>query len=166
MSDVTLGEIKELVRTFTESRWVSLELDIGGTHLVLGRDGAPVTRAAPPSSVAIAETAPAPAAAGPMTVVEAPEQLSGDPEPVPGKYVDVRSPAVGAFWVAPSPGEPPFVEVGQTIEADQQLGIVEVMKLMNHISAPCAGTVVKVCVANAQMVEFDQVLFLIEPADA
>jgi biotin carboxyl carrier protein len=75
----------------------------------------------------------------------------------------VRSPAVGSFWVAPSPGEAPFVQVGDTVGEDQQLAIVEVMKLMNPVVTPVAGEVVEVCAANADLVEYDQVLFWIRP---
>jgi biotin carboxyl carrier protein len=79
--------------------------------------------------------------------------------------VEVRSPAVGAFWVAPSPGASPFVAVGQTVAADEQLAIVEVMKLMNPVVAPRAGEIVQICARNSDLVEYDQVLFLLRPAD-
>jgi acetyl-CoA carboxylase biotin carboxyl carrier protein len=79
--------------------------------------------------------------------------------------VAVRSPAVGAFWTAPSPGEPPFVRVGDPVAADQQLAIVEVMKLMNPVVASTAGEVVQVCAENAALVEYEQVLFWIRPSD-
>jgi biotin carboxyl carrier protein len=72
---------------------------------------------------------------------------------------------VGVFWVAPSPGQPPFVELGQVVARDEQLAIVEVMKLMNPVVAPVAGTVVRMCAANAELVEYDQVLFWIRPDD-
>ena len=78
--------------------------------------------------------------------------------------VAVNSPAVGSFWVAPSPGQPPFVQVGQTVAEDEQLGIVEVMKLMNPVLSPTAGEVVEVCAANAELVEYEQVLFWIRPS--
>ena len=80
--------------------------------------------------------------------------------------VEVRSPAIGSFWLAPSPGQPPFVEPGQVVAVHEQLAIVEVMKLMNPVVAPVAGEIVQVCVGNAEMVEYDQVLFLVRPADA
>jgi biotin carboxyl carrier protein len=77
--------------------------------------------------------------------------------------VAVRSPAIGSFWVAPSPGQPPFVQVGDAVTEDQQLAIVEVMKLMNPVVSPTAGEVVRVCAANAELVEYEQVLFWIRP---
>ena len=77
--------------------------------------------------------------------------------------VPVQSPAVGAFWVAPQPGAPPFAEVGRTVAEGDQLAIVEVMKLMNPVLASQAGEIVQVCAANAELVEYDQVLFWIKP---
>jgi acetyl-CoA carboxylase biotin carboxyl carrier protein len=76
-------------------------------------------------------------------------------EPVP-------SPIAGVFYRAPSPDAPPFVEVGQQVSADDVIGIVEVMKLMNTVRAGVAGTVVEICVDNAELVEFEQVLVRIE----
>lgn len=73
----------------------------------------------------------------------------------------VRSPMVGVFYQAPAPGADPFVKVGQQITADATLCIIEVMKLMNSISAGCAGTVERVLVENGDPVEFDQALFVI-----
>ncbi len=78
------------------------------------------------------------------------------------KYYEVRSPIVGSFYTAPSPDADPYVKVGQKITAGSVLCIVEAMKLMNEIEAEVSGTVIKVCVENAQPVEYNQVLFLIE----
>jgi biotin carboxyl carrier protein len=72
---------------------------------------------------------------------------------------------VGSFWVAPSPGQPPFVQVGQMVAEEEQLAIVEVMKLMSPVLASTAGEVVEVCAANAELVEYEQVLFWIRPSD-
>ena len=74
------------------------------------------------------------------------------------------SPIAGVFYRAPGPDAPPFVEVGQRVAADDVIGIVEVMKLMNTVRAGVAGTVIEVCVGNAELVEFEQVLVRIDPA--
>ena len=73
---------------------------------------------------------------------------------------------VGIFYRAPGPGAPPFVEVGDEVEEGQQVGIIEVMKLMNRISAPCAGIVREICVENAQLAGFEVPLLWIEPPTA
>lgn len=79
--------------------------------------------------------------------------------------VTVRSPLVGTFYWAPEPGAAPFVEVGETVEPGQTVGIVEAMKLMNPIVADTHGVVIEVCVANEDPVEFDQPLFRISSLD-
>lgn len=80
--------------------------------------------------------------------------------------VDVVSPMVGTFYHAPSPNEPPFVEVGQRVEVGQSIGIVEAMKLLNPIESEFAGEVVAVVVGNGEPVEFSQPLVRIRPIPA
>lgn len=179
--EVTIREITELVRQFEASGWSSLELDIGGMHLVLGRDGAPAHRQAPvpatapsPATPATAES-PAPAAAAapaqeaPAPAAPAPASSDTPSAPIAPsegtRRIEVRAPVVGSFWVAPSPGQPPFVNLGDEVTEGQQLAIVEVMKLMSDISAPAAGRIVEICAKNAELVEFEQVLFVLEVAD-
>ena len=75
----------------------------------------------------------------------------------------VHSPMVGTFYECPSPGSPPFVKAGDTVEIGQVLCIVEAMKLMNEIEADVAGEIVKKLVANGQPIEYGQELFVIRP---
>jgi acetyl-CoA carboxylase biotin carboxyl carrier protein len=75
----------------------------------------------------------------------------------------VQAPMVGTFYRAPAPGKPPFVEVGQAVEPDTIVGIIEVMKLMNSIEAGVRGTVREIHAQNAAAVEFGEVLMAIEP---
>ena len=77
--------------------------------------------------------------------------------------VDVASPLVGTFYRAPSPGAPPFVDVGARVEPDTQVCIVEVMKLMNAVVAGAGGVVAEVCAENGASVEYGDVLFRIDP---
>ena len=79
------------------------------------------------------------------------------------KAVEFRSPMIGTFYRSSSPDKPPFIQVGDTVRKGQPLCIVEAMKLFNEIEAEYDGKVVKILVENAQPVEYDQVLFLIEP---
>ncbi|RYB93070.1 acetyl-CoA carboxylase biotin carboxyl carrier protein [Nocardioides oleivorans] len=125
------------------------------------------TRSAAPAAVAVPAPAPAAAAPAPVAVAAAPV-APAEPAPVPaaptseGRGDPVAAPIAGVFYRAPSPDAPPFVEVGQQVAADDVIGIVEVMKLMNTVRAGVAGTVVEVCVADAELVEFEQVLVRIE----
>ncbi len=80
------------------------------------------------------------------------------------KYHIIKSPLVGTFYRAPSPGAPPFVEVGDTVSKGQVLCIIEALKVMNEIESDIDGKVVKILVENGQPVEYGQELFYIEPA--
>ena len=81
-----------------------------------------------------------------------------------GEIVDVRPPLPGTFYRAPSPGAEPFTEVGQIVDADTILGLVETMKLMNSVVSGCHGEIVEICAENAQLVEAGDVLMRIRVA--
>lgn len=86
--------------------------------------------------------------------------VSHEPEEIKGHAV--RSPMVGTFYASPSPEEASFVSVGQSVKAGDTLCIIEAMKMFNEIEADKSGTIVSILVKNAQPVEFDQPLFIIE----
>jgi acetyl-CoA carboxylase biotin carboxyl carrier protein len=75
----------------------------------------------------------------------------------------VRSPMVGLFYRSPSPGEKPFVALGQTVKVGDALCIVEAMKMMNKIEADCAGVITAIFIEDGQPIEFDEPLMVIEP---
>ena len=90
-----------------------------------------------------------------------------EPEPstqeqTTANQMEVRSPMVGTFYRSPAPDAEPYVDVGQQVEVGHTLCIIEAMKLMNEIESEYAGRIVKIMVENAQPVEYNQVLFLIE----
>lgn len=103
---------------------------------------------------------------------EAPKEQKDAPSASPGKkeeedtsgLVEVRSPIVGTFYRSSSPDKPPYVKVGDQIEEGSVVCIVEAMKLFNEIESEVSGKVVKVVVEDATPVEYDQVLFLVEPS--
>ncbi|AII11413.1 acetyl-CoA carboxylase biotin carboxyl carrier protein [Rhodococcus opacus] len=168
---VTHREVREILRTFQESGWASMTLELDGMRVTVGKDGPPAAAGNAPAPAPTAAPVAAPLTAAP-TPQAPPAPVASTPAPsAPAPAVDttgcieVRSQTVGAFWVSPSPGDPPFVQVGQTVEAGQQIAIVEVMKLMNPVLAPQGGEIVQICATNADLVEFDQVLFLIRPTD-
>ena len=78
-------------------------------------------------------------------------------------YLEVKSPMVGTFYRSSSPEKPPYAEVGKSINKGDVVCIIEAMKLFNEIEAEVSGKIVKVMVENAKPVEYDQVLFLVEP---
>jgi acetyl-CoA carboxylase biotin carboxyl carrier protein len=111
-----------------------------------------IVRAAAPAIVAAAPLMAPAAVAAPATV--APDEASH-----PGA---VLSPMVGVAYHSPEPGTPPFVTVGQSVEAGQTLLLIEAMKTFNQIRAPKAGTVARILVANSTPVEYGEVLLILE----
>jgi acetyl-CoA carboxylase biotin carboxyl carrier protein len=114
-------------------------------------------RHAQPASAATPEVVAAPAAGIESDAVS--ESLAAAPN-----LAVVRSPIVGTYYEAPTPGAPPFVKVGDAVGVGQVLCIVEAMKLMNEIEADVAGEIVKKLIANGQPIEYGQELFHIRPA--
>ena len=126
------------------------------------RRNLPVTAVAAP----VVPVAQVPA---PVPVVDVPaqgESASAAPPAAAGSrsaLVDVTAPMVGPFYTAPAPGEAPFVEIGNRINAGQTICILEAMKLMNELEAEVAGEVVEILVDNGTPVEFGQVLMRVKP---
>lgn len=169
---LTPDDLKSLVAAFEASDWGEMSVRLGDTTLELTRTGRPPTTA---PSVSAAPAA-APAAPAPVAHAPAPRVLADAAAVVPmtaGTGPDqtkatwdghlVSAPSLGLFWRSPQPGAPPFVEVGQQVEAGDTVCIVEVMKLMNHVMAGVSGTVIAIEPENGQMVEFGQLLVVIRP---
>lgn len=109
------------------------------------------------------QAAPVPAASpAPTEGQGAPSADSGAAED--NKYITVKSPMIGTFYRSSSPDKPVFVEVGDTIKEGDTICIVEAMKLFNEIEAEVNGKIVKVLVDDASPIEYDQPLFLVDPA--
>lgn len=92
------------------------------------------------------------------------EERKAVPESDNGSGTEIKSPIVGTFYQAPAPDAEPYVKVGDRISIGQPLCIIEAMKIMNVIESEVAGKLVKVLVNNAQPVEYNQTLFIIDPA--
>jgi acetyl-CoA carboxylase biotin carboxyl carrier protein len=151
-------EIKDILAILEESGWEEAEVTIDDVKIVVSKgDGRPSV--APPPAAAAPAAASAPASAPAPAASPAPAAAAAEPE---GHLV--RSPSVGVFWRSPEPGAPPFVEVGDEVSAGQTLCIVEVMKLMQHVTADVDGEITAIHVENSQQVEFDTPLFSIAAA--
>ena len=155
-------ELKELIEFIIEKDIAEFELERGDVKVKIKRTSDVPTVTLPDSRyfavhpAAAAAAAPIPASA--PAKVEIAAASTPAPEPVEDLHI-VRSPIVGTFYEAPSPGAPPFVKVGDAVEIGQVLCIVEAMKLMNEIECDAAGEVVKKFVANGQPIEYGQELF-------
>ncbi len=157
---MTLEEIRELINLVTETGVAELEVERGDSRVrirrILRTRGHAI---AAPGAVAVAgETAETPAES-----VASPAAAAAAGPMVDPSLVTVKSPIVGTFYEASSPGTPPFVKMGDTVKPGDVLCIIESMKLMNEIEAEIAGTVVTKFVNNAQPVEYGEALFAIRP---
>ena len=140
---------------------------LGDFHLKYGDLELRVSRNAPPADASApaprSPPAQVPPAAAPAAGVEETKSARKPAAAVPPGMAAVKAPMVGTFYRAPSPGAPPFVEVGDRVEPDSVVCIIEVMKLMNTIHAGASGVVREIRVENSQPVEFGQVLLVIGP---
>ena len=140
--------VKELANILDQAGLAELEYETEAVAIRLSR----VTTAAPVAGAA-------PVAAAPVAIAEPVAELPANPADHPGA---VKSPMVGTVYTAPEPDAPAFITEGATVTAGQTLFIVEAMKVMNPITAPKAGTVVKIFVQNAQPIEFGEALVIVE----
>ena len=162
-----LKEIRQLIKIVEGSDISEFKLEEEGMKLVIKKElksgNGTVTETA--IQMVPAAVAAQPAAALQEAPVAAPAPAPPAAEEAPAANVhEVRSPMVGTFYRAPSPDADPYVEVGDSVSVGQTLCIVEAMKLMNEIESEVSGKIVKILVENAQPVEYNQVLFLIETA--
>jgi acetyl-CoA carboxylase biotin carboxyl carrier protein len=147
-----LRKLKTLIELVETSGIAELEIQEGEERVRITRAGTAPAPALVHLPAGAQPAAPAPAAAAPPAAPA--------PEPEPEGHV-VKSPMVGTFYRAASPGAKAFVEVGDTVKEGDALCIVEAMKLMNEIEADAAGVVKAILVENGQPVEFGQPLFLL-----
>lgn len=149
-----LRKLKTLIDLVAESDIAELEVTEGESKVRIVKSGAaaPQQMMMMPTQQAVAApiAAPAAPAAVPAAVAAA----------APTGHV-IKSPMVGTFYRAPSPGSPPFVEVGATVKEGDTLCIIEAMKLLNEIDADISGVITEILVESGQPVEFGQPLFVI-----
>ena len=148
-----LDEIREVVELMTANDLTEFELEEDGRRIAIKRG--------PEQIAAPAAVAPAPAAVAPDSS-SVPVDAAGGAAPDDQKYETITAPFVGTFYAAPSPDSPPYVQVGQEVDSDSVLCILEAMKVMNEIKTEIRGVVRSVLVENASPVQYGQPLFKIE----
>ncbi len=159
------SEIKDLIDFIDKSNLDEVNIETENFKISARKNtGKVLVEAAP--AVPTYTAAPVPAAA--------PAPVSSPPPAAPampaapeagGKLIEIKSPMIGTFYRSSSPESPNFVNPGDEVKKEQTVVcIIEAMKLFNEIESPVSGRIVKVLVENATPVEFDQVLFLVEPA--
>ena len=142
--------VKELAELLSANELTEIEVEDGYRKIKVKREGEPVMAYAP------APAAPAPAAAAPASAAAA------EVAPAAAPVDAVKSPMVGTAYLSPEPGAKPFIAPGQSVKAGDTLLIIEAMKVMNPITAPKGGKIGQILIGDAQPVEFDQPLVVIE----
>ena len=157
-------ELKDLIDFLVEKDITEFELERGDVKVRIKRGVEPVVipAASAPVQMVMPADAGRPAVPAPIAPASSPAAVPAEPAEEAGLHI-VKSPIVGTYYEAPSPGSPPFIKVGDEVSAGQVLCIVEAMKLMNEIESDVAGEVVKILVTNNQPIEYGQSLFAIRP---
>ena len=155
-----IRKIKKLIELLEESGISELEIHEGEESVRISRASPAGVPTAPAYHFA-APPMPAMAAATAAPATETATSAEAASAEVPSGHI-IKSPMVGTFYRAPSPGAKPFVEVGQTVKVGDTLCIVEAMKLLNQIESDKAGVIKQIPVENGQPVEYGEPLFVIE----
>jgi acetyl-CoA carboxylase biotin carboxyl carrier protein len=166
MPEIKPEDVEALIETFESSTWEELRLKVGEFELFLSKTGNAqgLPSNSSPHVAAIADRAGF--AATHATAPAAPPHPaapSGGTVDFPQHWIAVRAPNLGTFYRAPKPGASPYVTVGQRVGANTEVCLIEVMKLFTTVLAGTAGVVRQVLVEDAELVEYDQPLILIQP---
>lgn len=148
---LTARDVEEIMKLLEASTFDRLSLELDGIKLELERGGGNAPRARREAAPA----APAPAPASAPAIKPRGEREAG--------LLEITAPLLGIYYRAPKPGEPPFVEVGQRVDTETVIGIVEVMKLMNAVPAGVSGEIVEILATNGELVEHGEALMLVRP---
>ena len=154
-----VGTVRELVELMDKFDLGEVDLNDGDQRIRLRKNR--FAAAAPAPAPAALPPAPAAAHAGPSGN----SQPAAAPPAVPArKLLEIKSELVGTFYAKPAPDKDDYVKVGSRVTPDTVVCKVEAMKIFNDITAKCTGAIAEVCVKNAEFVEFDQVLFRVDPS--
>jgi len=171
---MTFKEIQELIKLVSKSKLNEFKVKDGDFEMIIrsenytkSNNSTPIIQAAP-SIMPIAQAAPAavPAPAAPVAAAPATPAAAAAPaeKEDTSKYIEIKSPMIGTFYRSASPEKPVYVSVGDKVDKNSVVCIIEAMKLFNEIEAEVTGTIVKVLVEDSQPVEYDQPLFLVDPS--
>lgn len=150
--------VETLLKLMSTHDLAEVDLAEGDRRIRLRKAGAFAPRAVAPAAFGPAP-APAPSAAPPAA-----PPVAAAPAAPAKNLIEIKSPMVGTFYAKPKPDKPDYVSVGTKVTPKTVVCQLEAMKLFNEITADCNGTVAEVCVKNGEAVEFNQVLFRVEPA--
>jgi acetyl-CoA carboxylase biotin carboxyl carrier protein len=161
---LSVEEIREVLKLFIDSELQDLRLEVGDVRLAVSKNSTVGSFTQPSIAPAVVKTG-----GTPTTLLETTDTVSASPPPPSNvsareDWVAITSPSVGVFYRRPSPDQPSFVEVGSVVAAGDPVCLIEVMKMFAGVTAPSAGRIAEIAVADATMVEYGQPLMYIEPA--
>jgi acetyl-CoA carboxylase biotin carboxyl carrier protein len=171
---MTIDEIKELIHVLQETGIAELEVQRGDSRVRIRKSNSPAQDVIVPTVIPMAMSgaaqpvfSPTPSASPtlPAPSTEPPSEPPNEPTGSENDIV-IKSPIVGTYYDAPTPGAPTFVKVGDRVEPKRVLCIIESMKLMNEIEAEVAGVVTGKLVENGRPVEYGESLFTLRPLSA
>ena len=157
-------QIQELVKMINKSNIGELTIEQKDFKVTIKQKEDHVTQVVAPAAVHAAPVHHAPAAAPSAPASPAAEKPAAKEEKAASNLLTIKSPMIGTFYRRPSPDKPNLVEVGSEVQPGKVVCIIEAMKLFNEIESEIKGKVVKILVDDASPVEYDQPLFLVEPA--
>lgn len=172
ITDDEVREIALLIETLDKSTFDFLQLEVGSLKVTIAKGSPPPANGVTvsvPASTLIAEPGsptapPAAATAAPAATIKPPPEAPKDARPAQDGTVAITAPIIGRFYAQPEPGAAPFVSVGAEVNENTTVGLIEVMKTFNAIPAGVSGVIAEVCVQDAQLVEFGQMLFRVRTA--
>ena len=155
-----LKHIQDLVKMVNKSNITELSIEEKDFKITIKRKEERVVAAAPVQVYQQPAPAPAPSVSAPASSASggAPQKQEAD------NLLTIKSPMIGTFYRKPAPGKPNFVEEGDEVRSGKVVCVIEAMKLFNEIESEVSGRIVKILVEDASPVEYDQPLFLVEPA--
>lgn len=157
-----IDELEQIIKILKQNEVNEFEFDNDGVRIRLSRGALVASSGARQVVVHDIEPAVVGALNG-KSSIEHHSAVKEAPKEDTSHLIKVESPIVGTFYRRPSPDIEPFVTEGTTVKKGQTLCIIEAMKLMNEIEAPCSGKIEKILLSDSQVVEFGEVLFLINP---
>ncbi len=158
-------QIQELIKMINKSNIGELTVEQKDFRITIRQKEDQVTQVvSAPIPAPVYHQAPAPAPAAAPAPATAPAEKGKAAEPAAANLISIKSPMIGTFYRKAGPDKPNFVEVGDEVAPGKVVCIIEAMKLFNEIESEISGRIVKVLVDDASPVEYDQPLFLVEPA--
>ncbi len=159
-NEMKTTEIRDLIDFIAHSGLNEVDIETKELKLHVKRE--PDQKVMKASAPMMAAPMAAPVAAAPVAASVAPK-VEKPAAPAASKTVDIKSPMIGTFYRSSNPDSPPFASVGDKVTKGQVVCIIEAMKLFNEIESEVSGTIVRAMVENSSPVEYDQVLFVVEP---